>query len=383
MKVLEGTRHPGRDAQFRYIAGQVKEHMEAGQPVISVDAGKKEEIGDYAQAGREWHPKGDAPQVLGHSFPDRDGPGHAIPYGIYDVTANSGFVNAGTGANAVAFAVASLRQWHGLIGKDAYPDATRLLVTCDAGSSSGARNRAWKKELAGFAEDTGLEVTVCHLPPGASKWNQIGHRLFCQVSLAWRGRSLTSYDVIINTISAITAKTGLTATAVLDQRPYPAGQEITDAEIRDIRDHLTARAFHGDWNYTVLPVPRPAPDPAGSPQPASSSPPASAPTSGFRSASSPRSPAWTSQPSAKGSGRPPGRSPSAPASPQRHHRPRHRRGPATSSSPTPQATASTSLSRRPGKHPLPPEATLEPPTRRKLTLFWNADGTTKTPNLFS
>jgi Rhodopirellula transposase DDE domain len=262
-KVLEGARHPDRDAQFRYIAARVREHMDAGQPVISVDAKKKEEIGDYAQAGREWHPEGEAPQVLDHSFPDRDGPGHAIPYGVYDPAANSGFVNVGTDANTGTFAVASLRQWHGLVGKGAYPAATRLLVTCDAGSSNGTRNRAWKKELAKFAGEAGLEVTVCHFPPGASKWNAIEHRLFSQVSLAWRGRPLTSYDVVINTISAITAKTGLTATAVLDERPYPAGQEISDAEIRDIQDrYLTRHAFHGDWNYTVLPRPRPAPEPA-------------------------------------------------------------------------------------------------------------------------
>jgi hypothetical protein len=262
-KVLEGSGHPDRDAQFRYINEQVKEHMAAGQPVVSVDAKKKEEIGDYAQAGREWHPQGNAPQVLDHSFPDRDGPGHAIPYGIYDMAAGSGFVNVGTDANTGTFAVASLRAWWDLVGRDACQDATRLLVTCDAGSSNGTRNRAWKKELAKFAEETGLEVTVCHFPPGTSKWNKIEHRLFSQVSLAWRGRPLTSYDVVINTISAITTKTGLTATAILDKRPYPAGQEITDAEIRDIQDrYLSRHAFHGDWNYTVLPVPRPAPEPA-------------------------------------------------------------------------------------------------------------------------
>jgi hypothetical protein len=263
VKVLEGSGHPDRDAQFRYINEQVKEHMAAGQPVVSVDAKKKEEVGDYAQAGREWHPQGNAPRVLDHSFPDRDGPGHAIPYGVWDPAANAGFVNVGTDANTGTFAVASLRSWRDLIGRDAYPGATRLLVTCDAGSSNGTRNRAWKKELAKFGEETGLQVTVCHFPPGTSKWNKIEHRLFSQVSLAWRGRPLTGYDVVISTISAITTKTGLTATAILDQRPYPAGQEISDAEIRDIQDrYLSRHAFHGDWNYTVLPVPRPAPEPA-------------------------------------------------------------------------------------------------------------------------
>jgi Rhodopirellula transposase DDE domain len=262
-KVLEGSGHPDRDAQFRYISGQVKEHMAAGQPVVSVDAKKKEEVGDYAQAGREWHPAGSPPRVLDHSFPDRDGPGHAIPYGVYDPAANAGFVNVGTDANTGTFAVASLRSWWDLIGRGAYPGATRLLVTCDGGSSNGTRNRAWKKELAAFAEDTGLEVTVCHFPPGTSKWNKIEHRLFSQVSLAWRGRPLTGYDVVVSTISAITTRTGLTAAAILDQRPYPAGQEITDAEIKTIQDrYLSRHAFHGDWNYTVLPAPRPAPEPA-------------------------------------------------------------------------------------------------------------------------
>jgi Rhodopirellula transposase DDE domain len=258
-KVLEGTRHPDRDAQFRYIAGQAKEHQKAGQPVLSLDAKKKEEVGDYAQPGREWHPAGQAPEVLDHSFPDRDGPGHAIPYGVYDTGANSGFVNVGTDANTGEFAVASLRRWHDLVGKNAYPDATRLLLTCDSGSSNGIRNRAWKKELARFAAGTGLEITVCHFPPGTSKWNKIEHRLFSRISLAWRGRPLTSYDVIINTIGTVTTKTGLTAAAVLDTRPYPAGKEISDAEIRDIEErYLNRHPFHGEWNYTILPQPRPA-----------------------------------------------------------------------------------------------------------------------------
>jgi hypothetical protein len=262
VKVLEGSSHPDRDAQFRYIAGQAKEHMGAGQPVVSVDAKKKEEIGDYAQPGREWHRAGSPPRVLDHSFPDRDGPGHAIPYGIYDMAANTGFVNVGTGANTGAFAVASLRAWYDLAGRRAYPDATRLLVTCDAGSSNGWRNRSWKKGLAQFAAETGLEVTVCHLPPGTSKWNKVEHRLFSQVSHAWRGRPLTSYDVIISTIGAVTARTGLAVSAVLDPRPYPPGQEVSDQEMRDLEDRrLLRHRFHGGWNYTVLPVPRAAPEP--------------------------------------------------------------------------------------------------------------------------
>jgi Rhodopirellula transposase DDE domain len=171
-KVLEGTRHPDRDAQFRYVKDRAKEHLAAGQPVLSLDSKKKEEVGDYAQNGAEWHPRGEPPQVLDHSFPDRDGPGHAIPYGIYDQQGNGGFVNVGTGANTGEFAVASLRRWHELVGKHAYPDATRLLLTCDSGSSNGIRNRAWKKELAAFAGEAGLEITVCHFPPGTSKWSR-------------------------------------------------------------------------------------------------------------------------------------------------------------------------------------------------------------------
>ena len=258
-KVLDGAGHPDRDAQFRYISRKVKQQLAAGEPAVSVDAKKKEEIGDYDQDGREWHPAGDAPQVLDHSFPDRDGPGHAIPYGVYDMDADSGFVNVGTDANTGEFAVASIRRWYDLVGKEAYPDATSLLITCDAGSSNGLRNRAWKAELAKFAAATGLAVTVCHFPPGTSKWNKIEHRLFSQISLAWRGRPLTSYETVISTISAVTTKTGLTAAAVLDTRTYPAGKEITDAEIRDIEErYLERHEFHRDWNYTVLPVPRPA-----------------------------------------------------------------------------------------------------------------------------
>src|SRR5712664_2092154 len=267
-KVTEGRRHPDRDAQFRYIAAQAKEHLAAGQPVISVDAKKKEQAGEYAQAGREWRPKGDPVQVRDNSFADRDG-GHANPYGVYDVAANTGFVNVGTGGNTAALAVESIRRWWQLMGKDAYPGAGRLLVTCDAGGSNGWKNRAWKAGLAALAAGTGLEITVLHFPPGTSKWNQIEHRLFSQITLGWRGRPLTSYDVIINTISAVTTRTGLMVTAVLDRSPCPTGTKISDAQMKQIEDrHLTRHGFHGEWNYTVLPVPRPAPEPEPEPQPA-------------------------------------------------------------------------------------------------------------------
>jgi DDE family transposase len=260
-KVAEGKRHPDRDAQFRYIAGQATEHLAAGQPVISVDAKKKEQVGDYAQAGREWRRKGDPVRVRDHSFADRDG-GHAIPYGIYDVGANTGFVNVGTDHNTAALAVESIRRWWNLAGKAAYPAAGRLLVTCDAGGSNGWKNRAWKAGLAALATETGLEITCCHFPPGTSKWNQIEHRLFSQITLAWRGRPLTSYDVILSTIAAVRTRTGLAVTAVLDQNPCPAGAVISDEQIQDIeKRHLTRHEFHGEWNYAFGPVPRPAPAP--------------------------------------------------------------------------------------------------------------------------
>jgi hypothetical protein len=267
-KAKEGRRHPDRDARFRYIAAQAKEHLAAGQPVISVDARKKEQVGEYAQAGREWRPGGDPVKVRDHSFADRES-GHAIPYGVYDVAANAGFVNVGTGGNTAALAVESIRRWWQLAGEDAYPAAGRLLVTCDAGGSNGRENRAWKAGLAALAAGTGLEITVLHFPPGTSKWNQIEHRLFSQITLGWRGRPLTSYDVVINTISAVTTRTGLTVTAVLDRNPCPTGTRISDQQVKDIEDrHLTRHGFHGEWNYTVLPVPRPAPEPEPEPRPA-------------------------------------------------------------------------------------------------------------------
>ena len=266
-KVTEGRRHPDRDAQFRYVAAQAKEHLAAGQPVISVDAKKKEQVGEHAQAGREWRPQGDPVKVRDHSFDDGPG-GHAIPYGIYDVAANTGFVNVGTDHNTAAFAVESIRRWWALAGRDAYPGAGRLLVTCDAGGANGWRNRAWKAGLAHFAQDSGLEITVCHFPPGTSKWNKVEHRLFSQITLNWRGRPLTSHDVIINTIGAVTTATGLTVTAVLDQNRYPAGVQVSDEQMRDLEDRaLTRHRYHGEWNYTFLPVPRPAPPPPPPPPP--------------------------------------------------------------------------------------------------------------------
>jgi transposase len=266
-KVTEGRRHPDRDAQFRYIAAQAGEHLAAGQPVISVDAKKKEQVGEFARAGREWRRQGDPVKVRSHDFPDGQG-GHAIPYGACDVAANTGFVNVGTDHNTAAFAVGSVRRWWNLIGRDAYPHAERLLVTCDAGGSNGWRNRAWKAGIAEFAQDSGLEVTVCHFPPGTSKWNRIEHRLFSQITLAWRGRPLTSHDVIINTIGAVTTSAGLAVTAVLDGARYPTGTTISDEQMQDLEDRALARHdFHGEWNYTLLPAWRPAPEPRPEPAP--------------------------------------------------------------------------------------------------------------------
>jgi len=267
-RTIEGRRHPDRDAQFRYINDLARRYLAAGDPVISIDTKKKEKIGLYARDGAEWRPKGDPRRVRDHDFPDPQG-SKAIPYGVYDIGANAGFVNVGTDHDTAAFAAESVRRWRDAIGKDRYPHAARLLVTCDAGGSDGYRARAWKAELARFAAGSGLEITVCHFPPGTSKWNKIEHRLFCHITRTWRGRPLTSHDVVVNTIAATTTATGLTVTAVLDAGCYPVGAEVTDAQVKQLEDRVLARhGFHGDWNYTLLAVPRPAPHPGPAPAPA-------------------------------------------------------------------------------------------------------------------
>jgi Rhodopirellula transposase DDE domain len=267
-RTVEGKQHPDRDAQFRYISDLAKRYLAAADPVISIDTKKKELVGLYAQKGREWRAKGDPRRVRDHDFPDPQG-GKAIPYGVYDIADDSGFVNVGTDHDTAAFAAESVRRWWDAIGKDRYPHAARLLVTCDAGGSNGYRPRAWKAELARLARDTGLEITVCHFPPGTSKWNKIEHRLFCHITRTWRGRPLTSYQVVVNTIAATATSTGLTVTAVLDTGRYPVGTEISDAQMKDLEDRVIARhGFHGDWNYAILPAPRPAPDPPAAPAPA-------------------------------------------------------------------------------------------------------------------
>ncbi|WP_330457560.1 ISAzo13 family transposase [Streptomyces sp. NBC_00820] len=276
-KTLEGKQHPDRDAQFRYINERATEHMVGGQPVISVDAKKKELVGDYKNAGRQWRPEGEPVQVKTHHFPDRQGPGKAIPYGIYDVAANTGWVSVGTDHDTAAFAVASIQRWWQARGRHDYPQATRLLITADAGGSNGYRTRAWKTELAALAAETGLDITVCHMPPGTSKWNKIEHRLFSHISMNWRGRPLTSHDVIVNSIAATTTHTGLKVHAELDPGTYDTGIKVTDSDSDSDSDidalPMHRHRFHGDWNYTLHPRPRDTtsaakkPRPAGGPSP--------------------------------------------------------------------------------------------------------------------
>ena len=254
-KTVEGKQHPDRDAQFGYIGEQAREHLSAGDPVVSVDAKKKELVGEFKNGGREWLPKGRPVRVDAHDFPDRD-LGKAIPYGVYDLAANAGWVNIGTDHDTAAFAVESIRRWWNGAGRDGYPQARRLLITADSGGSNGYRTRAWKAGLAVLAAETGLEITVCHLPPGTSKWNKIEHRLFSHITMNWRGRPLTSHEVIVNSIAATTTRVGLIVHAELDPGSYPTGTEISDAEMAAVP--LARHRFHGDWNYTIHPGPVPA-----------------------------------------------------------------------------------------------------------------------------
>jgi transposase len=252
-KTLEGTRHPDRDAQFRYINERVKDHQATADPVISVDTKKKELVGEFKNAGREWRPKGQPTAVRTHDFPG-DSAGNAIPYGVYDVTANAGWVNVGTDHDTAAFAVESIRRWWNARGSQDYPDARRLLITADAGGSNGYRTRAWKAGLAALAAETGMEITVSHFPPGTSKWNKIEHRLFSHITMNWRGRPLTSHDVVINSIAATTTRTGLTVQARLDDGTYPTGIKVSNAQMAVLP--VSRHPFHGDWNYTLHPASR-------------------------------------------------------------------------------------------------------------------------------
>jgi hypothetical protein len=260
-KTAEGRQHPDRDGQFRYINDAVKEHQADGQPAISVDAKKKELIGPYKNNGREWTPQGQPEQVNVYDFIDREA-GKVTPYGVYDVTTNTGWVGVGTDHDTAAFAVATIAHWWDQIGQATYPNATRLLITADGGGSNGYRTRQWKTELAGLAARTGLTITVCHLPPGTSKWNKVEHRLFSFISMNWRGRPLTSHEVVVETIAATRTATGLTVHAGLDTNPYPTGVKIRDKDMKTLTNTgiLRRHDYHGEWNYSLHPPKSDTPD---------------------------------------------------------------------------------------------------------------------------
>ena len=249
-KTLEGSQHPDRDAQFNYLSKQSKTFLAQGLPVVSMDAKKKELVGQFENPGREWQPQKQPVAVNVHDFPD---PllGKAIPYGIYDIGQNAGWVSVGQDHDTASFAVASLQRWWQLVGKPTYPQAKQLLISADSGGSNGYRLRLWKLELQQFADITGLEVTVCHLPPGTSKWNKIEHRLFSHISMNWRGRPLSSHEVIVELIGATTTTHGLTVQAELDTGIYPLKVLVSDAELATVQ--ITPHAFHGEWNYTISP----------------------------------------------------------------------------------------------------------------------------------
>jgi hypothetical protein len=251
-KTREGSSHPDRNAQFGYINATVKTAITAGEPAISVDTKKKELVGDFRNPGRELRPRGDPEPVRVHDFkiPEL---GKVAPYGVYDIAANQGWVNVGIDADTAAFAVESIRRWWERLGRARYPEAGRLVITADCGGSNGARVRLWKRELQRFANETGLAVTVAHLPPGTSKWNRIEHRLFAYISQNWRGKPLVSHQVIIQLIGATTTDTGLTVTCDIDADSYPKGIKVSDAEMDAI--NIERHTFHGDWNYTIKPVP--------------------------------------------------------------------------------------------------------------------------------
>src|SRR6266542_4475604 len=250
-KQNEGTTHPDRDGQFRYLNDLAAAYVADGQPVISVDTKKKELIGSYANRGREWQPVGEPERVNVHDFADLalGEFAKAIPYGVYDVGNDEGWVSVGDTADTAEFAVESIRRWWNTLGRQRFPGATKLLITADAGGSNGYRVRAWKWHLAKLAADTGLKITVCHYPPGTSKWNKIEHRLFSFISINWRGRPLTDIRTIVELIAATKTKTGLTVQAAYDPNWYPTGQKISDADYAAIS--LAPHDWHGEWNYDI------------------------------------------------------------------------------------------------------------------------------------
>lgn len=251
-KTLEGTSHPDRDAQFRHIHDAVQLQLSLGEPVISVDTKKKELVGPFRNGGREWRPNGEPERVLMHDFviddPDH---GRVSPYGVYDLAQNEAWVSVGTDHDTAAFAVESIRRWWTTMGQPVYPAATRLLITADGGGSNGARVRLWKLELQRFADETGLEIAVCHFPPGTSKWNKVEHRLFSAITQNWRGKPLVSHETVVNLIAATTTRTGLKVRSALDTNEYPKGVKVSDADMATL--HLQRDAYHGEWNYTLIP----------------------------------------------------------------------------------------------------------------------------------
>ena len=249
-KTREGAQHPDRDAQFAHINQTVAEAIAAGQPVISVDTKKRELVGDFKAVGRELEPKGKPVEVRGHDFKDKE-LGHAIPYGVYDLTADEGWVSVGITRDTATFAVNAILSWWEHLGSERYPHATTLTITADCGGSNSSRTRLWKVELARLADQTGLEIVVCHFPPGTSKWNKVEHRMFSFMSLNARGKPLETLEVIVNLIAATTTTTGLKIYAQLDDRDYPKGVEISDQQVAAV--NITRDAFHGEWNYRITP----------------------------------------------------------------------------------------------------------------------------------
>ena len=249
-KTKEGSSHPDRNAQFEYINQQVIACQKQRQPVVSVDAKKKESVGEFKNAGQEWQPQGRPQKVKVHDFPDKK-LGKAIPYGVYDLASNEGWVSVGIDHDTAQFATASIRRWWQEMGCRRFPRATRLMITADGGGSNSSRSRLWKVALQDLANDLDMELQVCHFPPGTSKWNKIEHRLFCFITKNWRGRPLTSYEVIVNLIGNTTTKTGLTVRAALDPNRYETGIEVSDEQLA--RVNWTPAQFHGEWNYTIRP----------------------------------------------------------------------------------------------------------------------------------
>jgi len=249
-KTQEGSSHPDRNAQFEYINRQVLAFQKRQQPVVSVDTKKKELVGEFKNPGEEWHPKGQPEKVNVHDFPDKK-LGKAIPYGVYDLACNEGWVSVGIDHDTAEFACASIQRWWDEMGSARFPRATELLITADGGGSNASRNRLWKKSLQCLADELEMTLKVCHFPPGTSKWNKIEHRLFCFITKNWRGRPLTTYEVIVNLIASVTTKTGLIVRAALDTRQYETGIKVSDEELHHL--NLAPANFHGDWNYSIKP----------------------------------------------------------------------------------------------------------------------------------